>query len=110
MPESLEDRQLLSSTPVQIYAALQQYQNQETSIIAENRQINVGTFNPLFGSFASLGGKSPFAGLAGDNINLEPFQKPPIRLPIISYPTRTFIDALNVELTFYVTHSLETSR
>jgi hypothetical protein len=106
LPESLEGRQLLSSTPPQVYAALQQYQNQETSIIAENGTLNVGTFNPLFGSFAGLGGKSPFAGVAGDIINREPMLKPPLRFPIISYPTQTFIDALNVELTFHVTHSL----
>ena len=106
LPESLEDRQLLSSTPAQIYAALQQYQNQEASIIAENGTINVGTFNPLLGSFAGLGGKSPFAGLGGGNISREPFLKPPIGPQVISYPTQTFIDALNVELTFYVTHSL----
>ncbi len=105
LPESLEDRQLLSSTPGQVYAALQQYQNQETSIIAENGTINVGTFNPLLDSFAGLGGRSPFAGLGGDIIDREPFLKPPIRFPIISYPTQTFIDALNVELTFDVTHS-----
>jgi hypothetical protein len=104
--ESLEGRQLLSSTPAQVYAALQQYQNQETSIIAENGTVNVGTFNPLLGSFAGLGGKSPLADLGGDGVNLGPIVKPPIVRPPIIYPTQTFIDALNVELTFYVTHSL----
>jgi hypothetical protein len=104
LAESLEWRQLLTLTPNQTFAALEQLQNQQALLARANGTINVGTFNAQSGTFAGLGGKSLSEIIASANFNRLPMLKPPSPVPITYYPTETYIDAVNVGLVFQVIH------
>jgi hypothetical protein len=99
----MEGRQLLTGPADQVYAALQQYQLQQQALATVHGTVDVGTFNATNGFFTGLGG-SIWVTDPPDSPGSGPIGKP--GKPHIEQgpPGVTYINSVNVALTFEVTN------
>ena len=94
----------MTLTPDQIYTSLQQFQMQQQAFATVHGTVDVGTFDARTGVFTGLGG-SVWVSDPGGDPDRGPIYKPRPPHPGPGEPGVTYLNSVNVGLTFEVANA-----